>query len=472
VTLLESNPTTEPVTVPVPDPVRTGAAIAVLSLAVFMSSLDLFIVNLAFPSIAAENPTTSIATLSWVLNGYTVVFAAVMIPAGRWADRVGRRRLFSLGLAVFTASSALCALAPGVPSLVAARVLQAAGAGLMVPTSLSLLLAAVAPAARPRAIGTWAAVGGMAAAFGPVVGGLLVQVDWRWVFWVNVPFGIAALVATPRVLRESREEHPGARPDTIGAALLATSVGLLSLALVQAPTCGWGSGRTTMTLAAAVLAAAAVALRSRRHPAPVVELTLLRSPGLRGASLASLAYYIGFAAFLLNAVQFLTGVWDYSAVRAGLAIAPGPLTVLPFARVVAPRLAARIGPARVAALGCLVGVGAQLLWWSQVQAEPAYLSALLPAQILGGAGVGLVIPSLIGVGTSTLSAEQFGAGSGVLNTSRQVGLALGVAALVAVLTGVAGNAVDVTKAGALVSVFGFGLAGLLSLAVSGARRRA
>jgi hypothetical protein len=214
----------------------------------------------------------------------------------------------------------------------------------------------------------------------------------------------------------------------------------------------------------------AVALRSRRHPAPVLELTLLRSPGLRGGSLASLVYYIGFAAFLLNAVQFLTGVWDYSAVRAGLAIAPGPLTVLPFARVVAPRLAGRIGPARVAALGCLVGVGAQLLWWTQVQAEPAYVTALLPAQIIGGAGVGLVIPSLIAMGTSTLSAEQFGAGSGVLNTSRQVGLALGVAALVAVLTGVAGNAVDVTKAGALVSVFGFGLAGLVALAASRALR--
>ena len=449
-----------------PEPARIGPAIAVLSLAVFMSSLDLFIVNLAFPSIAAEHPGTSIAALSWVLNGYTVVFAAVMIPAGRWADRLGRRRLFSVGLAVFTASSALCALAPGVPSLVGARVLQAVGAGLMVPTSLSLLLAAVPPAARPRAIGTWAAVGGMAAAFGPVVGGLLVQLDWRWVFWVNVPFGVAALLATPRVLRESREEHPGARPDTPGAALLAVSVGLLSLALVQAPTWGWGSARTTGALAGAVLAGAAVAARSRRHPAPVLELTLLRSPGLRGASLASLAYYLGFAAFLLNAVQFLTGVWDYSAVRAGLAIAPGPLTVLPFARTVAPRLAARIGPARVAALGCLVGAGAQLLWWTQVQAAPAYVTHLLPAQVLGGAGVGLVIPSLLAVGTSTLSAEQFGAGSGVLNTSRQVGLALGVAALVAVLTGVVGDAVALTRAGALVSVFAFGLAAVLSLAAA------
>ncbi len=441
-----------------------STALGVLSLAVFMSSLDLFIVNLAFPSIRAESPGTSTAALSWVLNAYTVVFAAVMIPAGRYADRLGRRRLFAIGLAVFTAGSAACALAPGVGLLVAARVLQAAGAGLMVPTSLSLLLAVVPPAGRARAIGTWAAIGGMAAAFGPVVGGLLVQVDWRLVFWVNVPFGVAAVLLAVRVLPESRDEDPGPPPDVLGAVLLASSVGLLALGVVQGPDWGWASTGTTGSLLLGLALALLLVRRSRHHPAPVLAPALLRSPALRGASLASLAYYLGFSAYLLNTVQFLTDVWDYSAVRAGLAIAPGPLMVLLFARAVAPRLAPRLGgPARVAAVGCLLGVGSQLLFWVLLQPEPAYATTLLPAQLLGGAGVGLVIPSLIGAGTATLAPGELGAGSGVLNTARQVGVALGVAALVAVLTGTGGAPVDLTRAGAVLTAAAFGVAGVLAL---------
>ena len=171
---------------------RVTAVVGVLSLAVFMSSLDLFIVNLAFPYISRQYPGTSLSSLSWVLNAYTIVFAAVLVPAGRWADRIGRRRLFTAGLALFSFGSVLCGLAPGVAALIAARVIQAAGAGAMVPASLSLLLAAVPPPVRPKALGTWSALGALGAALGPVIGGALVQVDWRWVFWINVPVGVAA----------------------------------------------------------------------------------------------------------------------------------------------------------------------------------------------------------------------------------------------------------------------------------------
>src|SRR6516165_4499513 len=173
---------------------RVTAIVAVLSLAVFMSSLDLFIVNLAFPYIGRQYPGTSLGSLSWVLNAYTIVFAAVLVPAGRWADRIGRRRMFVAGLATFTAGSLLCGLAPGVAFLIAARVVQAAGAGAMVPASLSLLLAAVPAPARSAALGTWSALGALGAALGPVIGGALVQVNWRWVFWINVPVGLAAMV--------------------------------------------------------------------------------------------------------------------------------------------------------------------------------------------------------------------------------------------------------------------------------------
>src|SRR5579862_2772527 len=173
---------------------RVTAVVGVLALAVFMSSLDLFIVNLAFPYISRQYPGTSLSSLSWVLNAYTIVVAAVLVPAGRWADRIGRRRVFVIGLAAFTGGSLLCGVAPGVGALIAARAIQAAGAGAMVPASLSLLLAAAPAEYRSRAIGTWSAFGALGAALGPVIGGSLVQFGWRWVFWINLPVGATAVV--------------------------------------------------------------------------------------------------------------------------------------------------------------------------------------------------------------------------------------------------------------------------------------
>ncbi|HEX9063615.1 MAG TPA: MFS transporter, partial [Streptosporangiaceae bacterium] len=273
---------------PHPAASRTGAIVAVLALAVFMSSLDLFIVNLAFPYIGRQYPGTTLGSLSWVLNAYTIVFAAVLVPAGRWADRIGRRRVFLLGLAGFVAGSLLCGLAPGVPALIAARVVQAAGAGLMVPASLSLLLASVPAARRAAAIGTWSAFGALGAALGPVIGGLLVQADWRWVFWINLPVGLAAILLALRVVPESRDEHANRRPDVAGAILLAAAVGLVALALVKAPGWGWGSARFLGTLAAAIAAGTAMVLRSRVHHSPVIELGLLRSRMFSGSFAASI----------------------------------------------------------------------------------------------------------------------------------------------------------------------------------------
>jgi EmrB/QacA subfamily drug resistance transporter len=325
------------------------AIVGVLSLAVFMSSLDLFIVNLAFPYIGREYPGTSLGGLSWVLNGYTIVFAAVLVPAGRWADRVGRRRLFVAGLAAFSAGSLLCGVAPDVAELIAARVIQAAGAGLMVPASLSLLLASVPGPARSKAIGTWSAFGALGAALGPVIGGSLVQLSWRWVFWINLPVGLVAVLLAARVVPESKDERVQGRPDIAGAGLLAATVGLIALALVEAPSWGWGSASFIGLLAASLASGVAMVARSRRHHSPVIELGLLRSRTFSGSFTASILYYAAFGAFVLSSVEFLTGVWHYSAVRAGLAIGPGPLMVLPFARLIAPGLAARLGgPGRVA----------------------------------------------------------------------------------------------------------------------------
>ena len=452
---------------------RVAAIVAVLALAVFMSSLDLFIVNLAFPYIGKEYAGTSLGSLSWVLNAYTIVFAAILVPAGRWADRIGRRRVFSLGLIGFTVGSLLCGLAPSVAALTGARVIQAAGAGLMVPASLSLLLSSVPAKARSGAIGAWSAVGALGAALGPVVGGSLVQLNWRWVFWINLPVGLVAIVLTSRVVPDSKDDRITGRPDLAGAGLLALAVGLIAFALVKAPEWGWGSAAFLGSMAGAVVSGAAMVLRSRAHHSPVIELGLLRDKAFSGAFGASILYYAAFGAFVLNSVEFLTGIWHYSAVRAGLAIGPGPLMVLPFASLVAPRLAARLGgPGRVAVIGCLVNAGGMLLWFTQLQADPAYLTHLLPSQLLGGAGVGLAIPSLLGAGSAALPPARFGTGSGILNMARQIGTVLGVAGLVAILSHVAASDPVLTYRHAVLLIVAlFAAAGVVAAALLTGRKR-
>ncbi|HET6875397.1 MAG TPA: MFS transporter [Acidimicrobiales bacterium] len=447
-------------------PPRVAVVVGVLSLAVFMSSLDLFIVNLAFPTITKAFRGSGLGSLAWVLNAYTIVFAAVLVPAGRWADRVGRRKILVAGLVVFALGSAACGLAPGVETLIGARVVQAVGAGLMVPASLSLLLAAVPGPARPAAIGSWSAFAALGAAAGPVVGGVLVEASWRWVFWVNLPVAVVAVIASLRLLPESREPGVVHHPDIAGASLLAAGVGLVAYALVEAPSWGWGSFRFVGAVIGGILVLAGTVVRSARHRAPVIELGLLKARSFSGAAGASIIYYAGFGAFVLNSVEFLTMVWHYSPIRAGLAIGPGPLMVLPFARLVAPRLAARIGgPGRVAVIGALLNAGAQILWWAQMTTHPSYLAHLLPAQLIGGAGVGLAIPSLIAAGSASLPPARFGTGSGILNMSRQVGTVLGVAGLVAVLAHVAtANPIPGFRAGVLLIVAFF----VASAAISGA----
>jgi EmrB/QacA subfamily drug resistance transporter len=447
--------------------------VAVLAIAVFMSSLDLFIVNLAFPSIGREYAGAELGSLSWILNAYTIVFAAVLVPAGRWADQVGRRNALVAGLAVFTAGSLLCGLAPGVGWLVAARTVQAIGAGVMVPASLSLLLAVVPQEQHARELVSWSALGALGAALGPVIGGALVEIGWRWVFWVNLPVGVVAVLLTLRLVPESRDEGRGSRPDLLGALLLAMAVGLVAGALVEAADRGWASGVVLGLLLAAVLCAAAVVARSFRHPAPVLEPRLFRSRMFAGAGAASVLYYAAFGAFLLNTVEFLTTVWRFTPLEAGLAIAPGPLMVLPFARLVAPRLIPWMGGVgRVAALGCAVGASAQVLWLLVLQVEPAYATHLLPAQLLGGAGVGLAIPSLLGAGSAGLPPASLGTGSGVLNMARQVGTVLGVAALVAALSVVTPDPLIPFRRGIVLTITFFVAAGVVCVAVLTRRIRA
>lgn len=405
--------------------------LAVVSLAVFMANLDLFIVNVAMPDLAREFPGSSLGGLSWVLNAYAIVFAALLVPAGRIADRIGRRRAFTGGVALFTLASALCGLAPSVELLVIARVVQAVGAAFLMPTSLALLLPAFPPQRRPVAIGVWAAVGGVAAAAGPPLGGLLTELSWRLVFLVNVPVGIVAVLLATRVLSEARD--PAARrPDLFGTALLVAGVALLALGLVQAPEWGWGDGRTLAALLAAALGLAGFVLHCARSAAPVVELGMLRVRSFALANLAVLLFTTAFAATLLANVLFLTDVWGWSVLQAGVALTPGPLFAAATS-VLGGRLAVRHGQRTIAALGCALFALSAAWAALRMEAEPVYWSVLLPAWCVGGIGVGFTLAPLSSAAAASLPPARFATGTALFTMSRQLGAVLGVAILVALL---------------------------------------
>jgi EmrB/QacA subfamily drug resistance transporter len=398
---------------------------------VFMVSLDLFIVNVAFPKIEADFHGSSLSSVSWVLNAYAIVLAALMVSAGRLADRQGRRRAFLWGLAVFVLGSALCGAAPSVDALVAARVLQAGGAALLLPTSLALLLPEFEPAKRPAAIGIWAAIGGLAAAAGPPIGGVLVQASWRLVFLVNVPVGLIALAYGLRVLRESRDERQG-RPDMLGSALIVLGIGVLSLALVKAPAWGWGSARTIAAFAVALGGLAAFWRRCLTHRSPVIDPAMLRVRSFAMANLASVLFSAAFAAFLLADVLFMTEVWQRSVLIAGLCLAPGPATAAIFAAS-SGRYINRFGQRALSAAGISI-FGLGCLWWRlRVGATPDYAGEMLPGLLITGVGVGLVLPSLASAASSSLPPARFATGSAIFTMTRQVGFVLGVSILVAVL---------------------------------------
>jgi EmrB/QacA subfamily drug resistance transporter len=404
---------------------------AIVSVGVFVASLDLFIVNIAFPDIERDFQGTSLASLSWILNAYAIVFAALLVPAGRWADRAGRKRAFLAGLAIFTLSSAACAAAPSVGVLIAARVAQAGGAALLMPTSLGLLLPEFPPERRQVAVGIWAAVGGAAAAAGPLVGGLLVQASWRWVFLVNVPIGIAAIVAGMRTLREIREPHT-ARGDILGAVLLTGAVASLTLAIVKGTDWGWGGGRVVGLFAAAAVLAVLVGRRSLVHPAPVIELAVVRVRAFSVAAAAMLLFNVAFAGMLLSNVLLLTQGWHQSVLNAGLQLAPGPgmaaLTAVP-----ASLLAQRFGPRIVGFAGTLLFAAGVGLLAASAGETPHFASDFLPGIALGGIGVGLVLPSVQGAAMATLPPTLFSTGTAKITMARQIGAALGIAILVAVI---------------------------------------
>jgi EmrB/QacA subfamily drug resistance transporter len=423
---------TQPSTTQPAGPTSIPPAVFAIAVAgAFMVSLDLSIVNVAFPSIRASFDGVATTTLSWVLSAYSVVFGALLLGAGRLADRSGRKRSFLRGLVVFTVGSALCGLAPSAVVLIGGRILQAVGAALLMPASLALLLGATPASERARAVAMWGGISALAVAAGPSLGSILIQAGgWRWAFFVNVPIAIVAGLAGRRVLQESATGGP--MPDLVGIGLVTAAVAALALGITEGSRWGWTSAPILFAFAMAAVLAPLAVQRSRVHPAPAIELQVFESRTVALANAATLAYAIGFFAMLLANVLFLTTVWHYSTLRAGLAITPGPLVVAALSSTTG-RLASRIGYRPVLVAGGLTFALGEALLLLSVDSTPDYLREWLPAALVVGLGVALTFPVLSAAAVAGLDAQRFGAGGAVNQTSRQIGAVLGVALLVTII---------------------------------------
>lgn len=428
--------------------------LAVVSVAVFMVAMELTIIALALPQIRAALAGATPAGLSWVVNAYSIVVAALLLLSGWLADRYGRRRVFRAGLALFALGSVAAGASTSIGMLIAARTLQAVGGSMQYPAGLALLLDAFPRSRHQTAIGAWGAMGGLAAAVGPAIGAVLIEAfGWRAVFYVNVPVALAALVASARVLPESvlspapdRSAHgppgtgtaAGPRVDLIGVPLASAGVGAVILGIVQGGAWGWGAAPTVGAFAAGALLVAAFAWRSRRHPAPLFDLDLLRLRSFVLGNLGSLFFSLGFFALLVPLPSFIQEVWGWSALETGLAYAAGPMVSF-FVAPQAGRLADRIGNAPLLVAGSVCGM-AGLLWLIlTISTEPS-LWRLLVATVLVGVSAGTGFSQLVGAALRDVPPARYAMATAGRTTFFQLSVAFAIAVAFAMIGRPAGGA--------------------------------
>ncbi|MEU4209610.1 MFS transporter [Streptomyces sp. NPDC026206] len=404
---------------------QRGIAVAVVLVGVFLAGLDAVIVNIAIPDFERSFPSSSLTSLSWVLNAYAITLAAFLIPSGRWADQAGRKRVFMIGLVLFTVASLACAAAPTLGALIAARVLEGAGGALMMPTSLGLLLALFPPEKRRTAIALWTSMSGVGAVFAPLIGAVCVQFDWRWVFIINIPIGAVATYLGWKTVPEVREDRRSAQ-DVLGALVLAATIAVVVAAIVQGPTWGWGGLRVLSLIALGILGIAFIVRRAFRHPAPVIEPALLRIRSVALGNLATLLFNVGFGVTMTGTTLFLTEVWGHSVVRAALEFLPGPVMATALAAS-GTMLTARFGVRVTGLIGGVVFAASGLWWAVMLDDSSDYVTGFLPGMAIGGLAVGLVMPAWSMATTTALPTERFATGTAMAWMCRQVGIAIGVA---------------------------------------------
>ncbi len=415
---------------------RGYKVLALTSVGIMLVSLDISIVNVAFGSFVAEWPESR-RTLTWIFSAYNIAYAAGLLTAGRLADAFGRKRAFLGGLMIFMLGSILCAVSPTALFMVIARIIQAIGGAILTPASLALVLPEFAVEKRSTAIGVWGAVGGLSAASGPMIGGVLVDnFGWHSVFLVNVPFCLLAFVIGVNLLRESRDETAPRSVDYFGALVVVLGVGLLTLMIVQSDEWGWVSNRSLIIFGISFLLLGAFVWRCNKVAHPVLDLRLFKLPFVTAAAIGGFAFSMGFFAMIFINTQWLQVVWGFSPSLSGLAGSPGPLAAA-FVASPAGKLANRIGHGKVVAAGALtmsIGIGWMNLF---ISPEIHYWDFYFPTMVFIGLGVGLCISTISSSATAFLPQPKFAMGSALNNTARQVGAALGIALVSSMLVSAA-----------------------------------
>ncbi|HEU6445489.1 MAG TPA: MFS transporter [Gaiellaceae bacterium] len=409
---------------------RKWWTLAAVAFGLFMIMLDNTVVNVALPSMARDLGV-GLSELEWIVTGYALTFASLMLTGGKLADMLGRRLIFVVGLVIFTGSSLACGLAESGDVLIAARVVQGAGAALMNPATLSIIAATFPPHQRGTAIGIWAGVSALALAIGPLVGGLLTeQLDWSWIFFVNVPIGILGIAASFILIPESKDESHEQRLDLPG--LLTSGIGLFALTygLIEANTYGWTSGRILGAFAVAAVMLVAFVLLELHQRLPMLDLSLFRNGTFAGANLAVLLVALAMFGVFFFVSLYMQGILGYSAVEAGAAFLPMTVLIILIAPI-AGKTSDRVGSRWLMTSGMIL-VAAQLLYFSRLDEHASYLD-LLPALIVGGMGMALVMTPSAAAAVRALPVDKSGVGSAVLNAFRQVGGSIGIALMGAIM---------------------------------------
>jgi EmrB/QacA subfamily drug resistance transporter len=401
-----------------------------VAVGLFMLMLDNTVVNVALPTIQRDLGA-GLSELEWIVSGYALTFAALLLTGGKLADLLGRRMIFVGGLAIFAGASLACALAPSAGFLIGARVVQGVGAALMNPATLSIVTAAFPPRQRGTAIGIWVGVAASALAIGPLVGGLLTEhAGWSSIFYVNVPIGALAIVASLLFIDESRDTSHEQRLDPFG--LITSGLGLFSLtyALIEANTYGWTSGRIIGAFVVAVASLSVIVLLELRQRLPMLDLSLFRSGTFTGANTVLLLVALAMFGVFFFVSLYMQNVLGYSAVQAGAAFLPMTLLIILVAPI-AGRISDRVGSRWLLAGGMLL-VAAQLLYLSTLGVNESYW-ALVPAMLGGGIGMASVMTPATAEALSGVPTDKAGVGSAVLNSSRQVGGSIGIALIGAIM---------------------------------------
>jgi EmrB/QacA subfamily drug resistance transporter len=400
--------------------------------ALFMIMLDNTVVNVALPSIQ-NDLGSSLSSLEWTINGYTLSFGVLLVTGGRLGDIFGRRRAFLVGVMIFAVSSATAGLATGTATLVASRIIQGVGAALMMPATLSIVTNAFEPHERGKAIGTWAGVSALALAIGPVLGGILTEhVSWRAIFYLNIPVAIGAVAATLFAVRESRDESVGRQIDFLGVGTLTAGLTALVLALIEANSWGWGSPAIIALLATSVASTVAFFVIERRVSAPIVELPLFRDRNFVGSNLIALVVTFAMLSQFFFVTLYIQDVLGYSPVEAGLRFLPATLMIVLFAPI-AGRLTDRVGPRWLIGFG-LVLVAISLYWLTTIGVGTGY-GDIWPSFTLMGLGMALVMSPMSTAAMNAVPVAKAGVASGILSMNRMVGGTLGIAVVGAVFAG-------------------------------------